>query len=386
MSSNLNATVQTTGTGAVEPSANVNSSLIVNIIFGVTATVVGLFGLAVACYQLKLLRLSREPSSGESKFVLSEIGFTLGYDNPGLAIADFGDYETSPDALRAARSLINFHFVLVGRTLAVWRLLKAAASSEYEGFARPGSSFSDWGRWLMQDDVKYKRAWFGLSKPSSKQAPSPNSAQRKAVERAARRAGIGISGNNLDSDFTAEELMKAISYKWGERTVACLKVMMYRQGAFDDALENPIDPGAPIERPELYLPPYLECTLCDDGRGSKVLCDLLDRRGNQSLDIPNMFPTKSAIEQKACSQYWYAREQRCIVSANKLPEFKGHQCWASGRLIDCGGGLSASKYLLEKAECMSYQPSTWWREGSAKCKPPGPFRFFQEIIAGIWPD
>ncbi|RCI15260.1 hypothetical protein L249_6693 [Ophiocordyceps polyrhachis-furcata BCC 54312] len=288
----------------------------------------------------------------------SEIGFTLEYANLGLAIVDFGEYKTSPNALKTARTLINFHSVLAGR-----------------------SSFSEWGRWLIQDDAKYKRAWFGFSKPTSKQAPSPNADQLEEVERAAKRAGISII--HRDSDLIAEELMKVISYKWGERTVACLEVMMYRQGAFDNALENPVDPSAPAERPELHLPPYLECALCDDGGGSRVLCDLLDRGGNQTLDIPNVMPTKSATEQRACSQYWYAKEQRCIVSAKKLPEFKGRQCWASGRVVECGGGMSASKYLLAKAEC--YQPA-WWREGSATCKAPEPFRFFREIIAGIWPD
>ncbi|RDA94356.1 hypothetical protein CP533_3782 [Ophiocordyceps camponoti-saundersi (nom. inval.)] len=382
MGSNLNGTVQAIGTGAVESSADVNSSLIVNIIFGVIATLLAFIGLAIACYQLKLLRLPRELPNRVSNDGITEIGFTLEYDKPGLAIADFGEYETFPDARKAARSLINFHLVLAGRTLAVWRLLEAAASSEYEGFASPGSPFSEWGEWLIKDNLKSKRAWFGLSKPSSKQVPTPNNKQLMAIARAAKRAGI--SGNYLDSEIIAEKLMKAISNKWGERAVACLEVMMYRQGAFDDALENPYDPGAPIERPQLQLPPYLKCTLCVDDQGNNVLCDLLDRVGNKT-GSSNMIPTQSAVEQRACSQYWYAEEQRCIVRAKKLPEFKGRQCWASRQVVECGGGMLANEYLREKADCMNYHP-TWWREDSAECSQPEPFRFFRQIMAGFWPD
>ncbi|PFH57207.1 hypothetical protein XA68_15387 [Ophiocordyceps unilateralis] len=289
-------------------------------------------------------------------------GYSFTYSKKKPNVVNFDVSIVWLDALDLSRNIILFHSALVGRSFLVGRFLRAAVACEFDGFAGPSSAFSKWAAWLSADDVdKQTRLMFGLlpGRPATTE-----SNQSHMFHRAAER--VGVWGQNKSSEETADELLKIINIKWGEKTSACLQVLMYRQGAYDFALDDPEDRAVKVERPTLNLPPYFHCPLCRDHLGMEVLCDILDRGEEQDKGL-DLKPTQTAINQRNCMEYWDSQRQKCVLMAKDLSEFKNRNCTFKETQIQCGGGLSAHRYLQYKAEC---QPASVrrWIAATAKCR------------------
>ncbi|PHH72361.1 hypothetical protein CDD80_4586 [Ophiocordyceps camponoti-rufipedis] len=289
-----------------------------------------------------------------------EGGFVIILHNHEPAMVDFDASDSRLEPLVVASNVIHFHGLLTGKGYMVIRLLMAAAACQYDGFPGPDSAFSRWISWLSHGN---SGSTAPLSRLPGKFSFWTQEDELTTFVGASSRVGPGTYDESID------RILRALTWKWGERTIACLQLLMYRQGSFDAAFQ-PVDDGAgPAKRPGLHLPPYFVCPLCPDGNGVRVLCDLVDRKDSEEDEqqLFSMEPTKMAFDQRACPEYWDSRRQQCVAMARDLMELRAHACFHDDVQIPCGGGLSARRYLAAKARCRPSNARSW-SEASAECR------------------